>query len=304
MKLRQYLSGIILMAGITTMIIACEKDMDEYAPERPIGGYSSSSQIASENRVAYWAFEGGLNDSVGGVAATAKSVTFAGGKKGQGLKGAATGYALVSTAPPKVIAMESFTVAFWMNTPQPTGAAAGLFALNNTKDFWGSLDVYMEPYAQNNVPNADTAFMKVHINNDNVKWKGQFIEAKIGGAIGKWIHIAATYDATTSVFNLYANGQAIGVNSAGNPANTKGPKLRGDDPATSTLLYGPIKFVNATQMVFGTFQFQTSPSMTTSATSQTWAQSFTGVMDEFRIYDKALSSTDVNALFKLEGLGR
>ena len=304
MTLKKYLPGMTVVAGMFTLMMACEKDMDEYAPERPIGGYSNSAEIGTESRVAHWAFEGVLNDSVGGAVANAKSVTFAAGKKGQALKGAASGYALVETAPAKVVAMQSFTVAFWMNTPQPTGAAAGLFALNNSKDFWGSLDVYMEPYAQNNVPNADTAFMKVHINNDNVKWKGQFIEAKIGGAIGKWIHIAATYDGTTSVFNLYANGQAIGVNSAGNPANTKGPKLKGDDPATSTLLYGPIKFVNADKMVFGTFQFQTTPSLTTSASSQTWAQSFTGLLDEFRIYDKALSSTDVNALFKLEGLGR
>ncbi|MHA4844647.1 LamG domain-containing protein [Flavitalea antarctica] len=304
MKLRHYISGMLMVTATTTLIIACEKDMEEYAPERPIGGYNSSAEVGTENRVAHWAFEGGLNDSVGGASATAKSVTFAAGKKGQGLKGAASGYALVEAAPAKIVSLQSFTIAFWMNTPQQTGAAAGLFALNNNKDFWGSLDVYMEPYAQNNVPNPDTAFMKVHINNDNVKWKGQFIDAKIGGAINKWIHIAATYDGTTSVFNLYANGQSIGVNSAGNPANTKGPKLRGDDPATSTLLYGPIKFVNATQMVFGTFQFQTTPSMTTSASAQTWAQSFTGILDEFRIYDKALSSGDVNALFKLEGLGR
>jgi len=304
MKLQKYISGLLMAAGLTTLMIACEKDMDEYAPERPIGGYNNSGEVGSEDLAAHWAFEGGLNDSVGSVAGTAKSVTFAGGKKGQGLKGAESGYALYDAAPARVASMQSFTIAFWMNTPQPTGAAAGIFSLNNSKDFWGSLDVYMEPYAQNNVPNADTAFLKVHINNDNAVWKGQFIDAKIGGAIGKWVHIAATYDAGTSVFNLYANGQAIGVNSAGNAANTKGPKLRGDDPANGDKFYGPVKFVNATKMVFGTFQFQTSPSLTTEATSQGWAQSFTGVLDEFRIYDRALSTGDVNALFKLEGLGR
>ena len=299
MKFKQNISWLIMVAGMTTIMIACEKDMDEYAPERPIGGYFSASEVGSENLVAHWAFENTLNDSVAAVAGTAKSTTFAAGKKGQAFKGAADGYALYDAAGAKMPALQSFTLAFWMNTPQ-VNKATGIFALNNSKDFWGSLDVYLE----NNSPNADTAFMKVHINNDNVTWKGQFIDFRVPAAIGKWVHVAATYDATTSVFNLYANGQAIGVNSAGNPANTKGPKLRGDNPATSDVLYGPIKFVNASKMVFGTFQFQTTPSLTTTDNAQSWAQSFTGLLDEFRIYDKALSESDVNALFKLEGLGR
>ena len=253
--------------------------------------------------MAHWAFENSLNDSVAAVAGAAKSAAFGAGKKGQAFKGATDGYALYDAAGAKIPALQSFTIAFWMNTSQPD-KATGVFSLNNSKDFWGSLDIYMESYKPNNVPNPDTAFMKVHINNDNVNWKGQFIDFKVPAAIGKWVHMAATYDATTSVFNMYSNGQALGVNSAGNPGNTKGPKLRGDDPANGDVFYGPIKFVNASKMVIGTFQFQTTPSLSTAADAQTWAQSFTGLLDEFRIYDKALSGSDVNALFKLEALGR
>ncbi|RYF45270.1 MAG: LamG domain-containing protein [Chitinophagaceae bacterium] len=304
MKLKQNISWLLLVAGISVTMIACEKDMDEYAPERPIGGYSSSSEIASENLVAHWAFENVLTDSVSNISATATGTAFAAGRKGQGFKGAADGYALVDAPGTRLPAMQSFTIAFWMNTAQPDGKAAGIFSMNNLDDFWGNLDVYMEPYKLGTSPNPDTAFMKVHLFNDNAVWKGQFPDVKIPAAIGKWVHIAATYNATTSVYAFYANGLELGVNSAGNTNNTKSPKLRGNSPDNGDVFYGPIKFANATKLVFGTFQFQTNPSLTNNATAQGWAQSFTGTLDEFRIYDVALGAGDVSALFKLEALGR
>ncbi|RYZ31330.1 MAG: hypothetical protein EOP49_39145, partial [Sphingobacteriales bacterium] len=161
MKISQNISWLLLIAAIGITAVACEKDMDEYAPERPIGGYAASSEIGSENLVAHWAFENGVNDSVGNISGTAKSVTYAGGRKGQGLKGSADGYVVYDAPPAKAVALQSFTVAFWMNAPQPD-KAAGVFALTNDKDFWGSLDVYMEPYKLAGAPNPDTLFMKVH----------------------------------------------------------------------------------------------------------------------------------------------
>lgn len=299
--MKLYKNNSLLYIGVLSAILlsACQKKFDpkSYAPERPIGGYTSSKEISPTHLIGYWAFDGSTIDSVTNAAGTATNTSFVTGKKGQALKGAADGYVLFDPSA-AIQNMQSFTITFWMNSPKNT-SAIGIFSLTNTKDFWGSLDVYFD-----NGGNGDTAVFKVHINNASAKWAGQFTDTRIPAAFDKWVHVAITYDATTSVFNIYANGQALGVNTAGNPAKTVGPILNGDDPAANKTPYGPIQFVNATKMVFGAFQFQTKPSLTTAATAQDWAGNYIGALDEFRIYDKALSAAEVSSLYKLEALGR
>jgi hypothetical protein len=60
----------------------------------------------------------------------------------------------------------------------------------------------------------------------------------------------------------------------------------------------------ATKIVFGTEQFQCSPSLGTAGGSQSWASYLTGQMDEVRIYNKALSASELQALIVLEGKGK
>jgi hypothetical protein len=57
-------------------------------------------------------------------------------------------------------------------------------------------------------------------------------------------------------------------------------------------------------MGFGAFQFQTDPPLTHAASAQSWATNFAGKLDEFRIYDRALTGQEVSALFQLEKQGR
>jgi len=291
--------SLALAVIISTSLFSCMKDFDaaSYAPEKPIGGYSSSADIGTGHLVDYWGFNGNLNDSINPESAGVNAgTTFAAGIKGQSLQGADKKY--VTFTPSTALQnLSSFTVAFWMK-PTTNKGAIGIFGLSNTKDFWGSLDIYTD-----NGGNGDTIVFKVHINNSNVPWAGQFTDTKITG-IGKWVHVVASYDAASSKFNIYLNGQVLGVNSAANTANTTGPVLHGDDPASHSTPYGALKFVNATAAVFGAFQFQTNPSLTTSADAQDWATNFAGNLDEFRIYDKALSAGDVHSLYLLESLGR
>lgn len=260
------------------------------------GGFTNSDQIASSNLVAYWSFDNNLTDMVSKKDAINAGTTFTPGIKGGAYKGSNTSYA--TFAPSAVIQnLKSFSVAFWMNSPANTGAI-GIFSLANTKDFWGSLDIY-----QDNGGSGDKAVLKVHLNNANVPWAGQFTDTKV--TFNKWNHITVTYDAATSKLNIYEGANALGVNSAGNPGGTVGPVLHGSDPGAPPVTpYGEIKFVNATAIAFGAFQFQTDPSLTTSATAQTWATDFAGTLDEFRIYNRALTAQEVSALVTLERQGR
>jgi len=56
-------------------------------------------------------------------------------------------------------------------------------------------------------------------------------------------------------------------------------------------------------MVFGCVQFQTDPSLTNHG-PESWASWLTGSLDEVRIYNKALTAEEVNALVVLQGKGK
>jgi hypothetical protein len=60
----------------------------------------------------------------------------------------------------------------------------------------------------------------------------------------------------------------------------------------------------ASKIIFGTEQFQTTPSLGTAGGTQGWAGYLTGQLDEVRIYDVALSASDLKALIILQGKGK
>jgi hypothetical protein len=62
--------------------------------------------------------------------------------------------------------------------------------------------------------------------------------------------------------------------------------------------FGPLSFVDVSGFIIGGFQQQLS------GTPDDWMKNYSGLLDEFRIYNKALSDTEISAIFKLEGKGR
>ncbi|WP_162499838.1 LamG domain-containing protein [Mucilaginibacter terrigena] len=289
--------------GVSVALTGCQEKANDYRPEKPIpkiGGYNSANEVGSGNLVMYLPFNGSTTDSVGNLAGTATETSFGAGIKGQGFEGDPTGYVTYGSTGATIPVMKNFTVSFWINAqaPKKDDPARGIFSLNNNKDFWGNIDIYLDGYRS-----LDTMNFKVHINNDAVNWKGQFTNALVSNAWGKWVHMTAVYNDTTSVFNIFANGEPIEVSTAGNTTKV-GPKLHGDDPAAADVPYGPLKFVNATAMVVGSWQFQTMPPLTTTASAQGWATGFSGGLDNFRIYNKALNAEEVKSLYLLEKSGR
>jgi hypothetical protein len=169
----------------------------------------------------------------------------------------------------------SFTLAFWMNGVGPVvGGAQGLFAISNSAEFWGNLELFLE-----NNDNGNEAFLKVHMFNAGVtdgngeEWN----EVKIPGALGKWTHIAVVYDENTSKLNVYSDGVAVIP-----------------DKELGAGSYGQVKFNNFNGMVVGTYAFQVAPSLTNHG-PESWAKSFNGAMDQLRIYDRALSQSEIQS---------
>ncbi len=199
------------------------------------------------------------------------------GISGMAYQGASNSYILAKT--PSLLTSEipnigSCTVAFWIKSVKNT-TAQGLFSIPNTVKFWGNFDIFLE----NN--NSETqAFFKMHIFNQTSKADDErWVEAKIDDVFGdQWVHMAFAYDGQSSTLTIYRNGES---------AYTK-----------ELTDCGELKFTNvATSLAVGAFQFSTQPSLTTGASSQSWASNFPGQLDQFRLYGKALSASEVQSLY-------
>ena len=247
----------------------------------------------------FWAFENNLTDAgESKLTAVPTAISYVAGVTGQAAKVGPGGYILVKGVGDTVTysngyigigadtltSLGSYTLSFWMNGVGPVdGGAQGLFSISNKSEFWGSLDLFLEN--DNNPADPSEAFLKVHMFNAGVASGNgeQWNEVKIPGALNKWTHIAVTYDATTSQFSIYANGAPTSIK---NKVLTDGGKP-----------YGKLKFKNFNGMVLGTYQFQTTPSLTTSHGAEGWAKSFNGALDQFRLYNRALSAAEITDLF-------
>lgn len=267
---------LLIICGL--LLTSCYKKFDpkSYQPAFTINGYTSSAEIGQGHLVGYWAFDGNYIDSVSEVAATGVGTSFTGGFKGQAFQGANNAY-VISDLPNAIKNSSSFTIDFWINSPQNTTGILTPVCIAKTNDFWGSLDMFVE-----NGSTATSGNLKVHFNGQSEVW---FTNGFITNPWGSWQNIALTYDAVTSTFILYQGGNAVATQSAAGLGNLVFP-------------------ATATKIIFGTEQFQCSPSLGTAGGAQGWASYLTGQMDEVRVYNKVLSATDLQALIVLQGKGK
>jgi len=144
--------------------------------------------------------------------------------------------------------------------------------------FWGSLAIFFD-----NGGTASTGVLKVHA--FNVAGSSSGVDGWEGGYTvqdpwNKWINITVAFDAGASTIYVYYNGDLAGKNTVTG--------------------FAPMDWSKANKMVFGTLQFQTTPSLTANTGAQGWAGYVTGVLDNIRFYSKALTATQVQALYNLE----
>jgi len=279
-------AGVLTGLAVIFTLSACQKGFNakSYAPTKPLpsfGGYSSSKEIETSSLVAYWSFNGTLKDSISGVAGVSTGTSFTAGIGGQALQGALNGY-VITTAPPAVKALHSFTLTTWYKMPENTNGIVNFVDVVNNQYFWGNLDMFIE-----NPPSATSGNLKVHLfdnggsSSGSDLWAGDYV---ITSAFNQWNQIAVTYNDATSTAIIYYNGTPVGMQ-------------------TSTG-FAPLNWSGVTQMVFGTVQFETNPSLTSATGSQPWANYLTGAMDHVRIYSTVLSASEASALYNLEKLGR
>ncbi|HUH33066.1 MAG TPA: LamG domain-containing protein, partial [Daejeonella sp.] len=138
-------------------------------------------------------------------------------------------------------------------------------------------------------------FLKFHFEDNTAKIAEHWIEP--GGDFrpddmyNGWRHVALTYDEATSKVTLYVNGQKRVL--------PTGVEDRIADDARTPL--GALSFKNPTRFIIGGMQNHLGPPYNTP---EVWMLNYTGKLDEFKIFKKALTGQEISALQILERQGR
>lgn len=307
----------LVLAGVsicTLVVLAACSDDDKSLPK--IDGYNNSDEVAAENLVAHWAFDGTYEETksnatpLAGDAGTFGTVGFESGKIGQALKlteGALRypNIAALNTAD----ALQNFTVSMWVKVKNNKGTDKegytilfGLFPDGLTEEtagdfMWGNINMAAETSWFNaSNPQPDTLVLKGHFVKKNADGgingqdnrpdprgnppKGVFKQT------GEWVHFVARWNATTQNFHIFGNGVDIGAytdRSAGNVGS-----MRMNVPCS------PV-FGNGATTALG---FLNNPEQ------QSWSPMATASIDEVRVYNTALTNAEIGALYNLGNAGR
>jgi Concanavalin A-like lectin/glucanases superfamily len=324
MKSNNFLKTSLALGIAFSTLISCGSDDDTPTTPTlpPIGGFASSDAVGANDLVAKWSFENNITESKNNLAGTPTGVSYVAGAKGQAWDGSATTsrYAVFNGAT-AIGALNNFTFSFWINSantvpdagvPGQGKGAQGIFSLVKPTEFWGAINIFLE--------NQDTAFpnkMRLKLLAENKRSGVEFVTyapiVNIDNQINKWVHVVFTYNATSSKISVYVNG--LPATSVEGPYAPEGgfpgsftayaSNSGGLTNPNNAPLWGALDFGGTfNQVVIGSHQFETTPSLTSSHGQEDWATSFVGKLDEFRVYKAALSGSDVGALYELEKAGR
>ncbi len=162
----------------------------------------------------------------------------------------------------------SCTIAFWVNnTVNPN---TELYFSLASKDYWHESAAFLlvEHAA------ADKCTFKFALQDKWVEYTNQSFAKPLFN--GQWHHLAFVYDETTSVLKIYFDGAEV---------PTPG--------ASGNLGLGKLNLKSATNLVVGGWNKHAGVSGPTDG----WISGFSGKMDQFRLYGRALSSAEVLALY-------
>lgn len=293
------LTSVVL--GLSVLAAACTKaELDDDFPKGdppPIGNYTNSNEIAPAELVAYWPFDGSYADSKGGVTGgtlTGRGGGFTAGKKGQAYQAGDSSFIAFSNVGP-LATLTSYTVSMWINTEKHADGAQGVFTVaKQDGSFWGNFFMLIESAGAS----ENRMLVKVHFEKNvtpavpNAEhWMETTGDKRINDMYSGWRHIAFTYDETTSTFAMYANGNKVAFTDAESKRT-----------ASAGVPLGALAFKNATRFILGGYQNHLGNPPFNGLES--WMKTYTGKLDEFRVYKKALTGSELISLFQLEKQGR
>lgn len=259
--------------GLVILFASCQK-LDRPA----LGDYPKDANPPGGPLKFYTAFDGSTVDSIRATFSQGNPLTFTpNGISGQALQGA-DGKALKYPSANDFWKSNSFSIAWWMKSAPHADGAQFLFSMPS-KDYWHNSAMFLLIESQAlSTPTAATVKFTMHD-----QWF-EFTGANRMPNIlnGQWNHVVIVYDETTSKLSYYINGSQL----TGLPANLTDVKKSGNPR-------GPAAFKNIQNFIVSGFGKHVSIDGPTDA----WVKSYTGQLDQFRLYGKALTAAEVTALY-------
>jgi hypothetical protein len=163
----------------------------------------------------------------------------------------------------------SITIAFWVNNA--VNPRTELYFSLVDKDYWHASSAFM--LVEHGTP--DKVQLKFAIMDHWVEYIDNFNEPLLDG---QWHHIAITYDETTSKPGIYFDGVEVPL-PPGAISNFAG--------------LGPLNLKNASNLVVAGWNKHAG----LTGPTDSWISSFSGKMDQFRLYNKVLTPGEIQALY-------
>ena len=173
----------------------------------------------------------------------------------------------------------SFTVAFWIKSPGVPHPNAQFVMSLVDKDYWHNSGLFMLIDHDGAGSTADSAAVSFVVKDNWYLFHNTDRIPKILDQ--QWHHLAFAYDETTSKLTTYVDGNAlVGLS---------------DAATTQAGVTGPLNLTpgSVSNLVLGGWNKHAG----ISGPTDSWIENFPGAMDQFRLYNKALSATEVQALF-------
>jgi Concanavalin A-like lectin/glucanases superfamily len=272
--------------ALSVILFSCEKK------DRPeLGDYVRDSNPPGGPLKFYTAFDGttanplmNAVDSIRANFAADNPFTTIEGISGKGVKGvAAKDKAIKYPSANDFSKSTSITVAYWVkHSPATDGEPEFHFSLPST-DFWHESAMFLLVEKGGPDPsNSTTSQMACTfaVQDNWVEFRGA---NRLPNVLdGNWHHLVFVYDETTSKVTAYVDGVAKTYTGSGNVLAPGGTPL------------GALQFKNVSNFVLGGWNRHVAGA---GGAQDAWIHAFSGSMDQFRLYGKALTASEVLALY-------
>lgn len=264
MKNKSYLLfAVLAVLGVT----ACQK-MDKPA----LSNYLKDANPPGGPLKFYTAYDGSDVDSIRANFASNNPYSFVAGISGKAVQ-AVDGKAIAYPSANDFKTVTSFSVSFWIKNTAQVGRTEFLFSLVDPTYGWHNSALFLLMENQT----ATKATMKLGVMD---QWlEGDFVKPVFDG---NWHHIVYSYDQTTSKMTYYFDGEIV-----------TGMTATQTDVKNSGAARGAVDFSKATQWIVGGWNKHANA----AGPTDDWIKSYSGTLDQFRLYGKALTGAEVTALY-------
>lgn len=265
--------GLILSGALLTLAISgCQKmDRPELAADFP----TDDNQVLLPGDLRFYASfnptdgpspRWNAKDSISGNPALLFPTSYEPGINGNALKGTDNAGVLYLNANDFKDAT-NFSVSYWVKSAPRVGRTEFLFSLVEPNFSWHNSALFL--LLENQTTTSVT--MKLAV-------KDQWLEGTFPKPMfdDSWHHIVYSYDNTTKKMTYYFDGQLVQGLAAG-----------------QTNVTANVEFSKISNLILGGWNRHGSK----PGPTDDWIKSYMGLLDQFRLYNKALSASEALALF-------